>query len=163
MPVATAALGALKKKKLYEGQLEQIEQNITRLTEQQMMLENQRATVSTVAALASAAKASKQTMSEMNIDKIDEVLDNINEQNDQMQQIHDAMANPIGAAADLDEDEMLKELEVITVLNIHMTPCGIYGFAPSAPYLALKNKSPSWAKGDCLCAMPFVGLNEMSL
>lgn len=105
---------ALKKKKLYEGQLEQIETNILRLNEQQMMLENQRTTVSTVAALASAAKASKQTMAEMNIDKIEDVLDAINEQSDQMQQINDAMSNPIGAAADLDEDEMLKELEVRT-------------------------------------------------
>ena len=40
------------------------------------------------------------------------MLDEINEQTDQMQQIQDAMAQPIGAAADLDEDELLGELEV---------------------------------------------------
>jgi len=40
------------------------------------------------------------------------VLDEINEQTDQMQQIQDAMAQPIGAAADLDEDELMGELEV---------------------------------------------------
>ena len=40
------------------------------------------------------------------------MLDDINEQNDQMQQIQDAMAQPIGPAADMDEDELLGELEV---------------------------------------------------
>ena len=41
-----------------------------------------------------------------------QVLDEINEQTDQMQQIQDAMAQPIGPAADMDEDELLGELEV---------------------------------------------------
>lgn len=103
---------ALKKKKMYETQLEQVENNILRVNEQQMMLENQRTTVETVAALKNAADASKQTMTEMKINDVDAVLDSINEQNDQMQQIQDAMAQPIGAAADLDEDELLQELEV---------------------------------------------------
>ena len=51
-----AALAALKKKKLYESQLEQIENNILRVGEQQTMLENQRATVLTVGALQEAAQ-----------------------------------------------------------------------------------------------------------
>ncbi len=41
-----------------------------------------------------------------------QVLDEINEQTDQMQQIQDAMAQPIGPAADMDEDELMGELEV---------------------------------------------------
>lgn len=41
-----------------------------------------------------------------------QVLDEINEQTDQMQQIQDAMAQPIGPAADVDEDELMGELEV---------------------------------------------------
>lgn len=40
------------------------------------------------------------------------MLDEINEQTDQMQQIQDAMAQPIGPAADVDEDELMGELEV---------------------------------------------------
>ena len=55
---------ALKKKKMYETQLEQCENNILRVNEQQMMLENQRTTVETVSALRDAAHASKYTMSE---------------------------------------------------------------------------------------------------
>ena len=104
---------ALKKKKMYEVQLEQVENNILRVNEQQMMLENQRTTVETVSALRNAAQASKQTMSEMKINDVDTVLDEINEQTDQMQQIQDAMAQPIGAAADLDEDALMGELEAL--------------------------------------------------
>jgi Snf7 len=62
-----AALQALKKRKLYESQLESVENNIMRVNEQQMMLENQRTTVETVSALSNAAKASKQTMHEMKV------------------------------------------------------------------------------------------------
>ena len=62
---------ALKKRKLYENQLEAVENNIMRVNEQQMMLENQRTTVETVAALSNAAKASKQTMHEMKIENVD--------------------------------------------------------------------------------------------
>lgn len=36
----------------------------------------------------------------------------INEHADQMRQITDAMSQPLGAAADIDEDELLGELEV---------------------------------------------------
>ena len=68
-----AALMALKKKKMYETQLEQCENNILRVNEQQMMLENQRTTVETVSALRDAAHASKYTMSEMKITDVDQV------------------------------------------------------------------------------------------
>ena len=40
------------------------------------------------------------------------MLDEINDQTDQMEQIQQAMGQPIGAAADIDEDDLLNELEV---------------------------------------------------
>ena len=51
-------------------------------------------------------------LQEMQIGDVDRVLDEINDQTDQMRQIQDAMGQPIGAAAELDEDELLGELEV---------------------------------------------------
>lgn len=106
-----AALMSLKKRKLYEAQMEGVENNIMRINEQQMMLENQRTTVEAVSALSNAAKASKQTMHEMKVDDVDEVLANINEQNENMEQINAAMGQPIGPAADIDEDDLLAEFE----------------------------------------------------
>ncbi len=87
---------ALKNKKLYEAQLEQIEANIMRVSEQKVMLENQRTTIETVSALSSAAEASKQTMTEMKIEKIDKIFDTINEQSDQMREIQEALGQSLG-------------------------------------------------------------------
>ena len=56
------ALAALKKKKLLENQLEATENNISRINEQQGMLEEQRAQVVQLQAMRNAAQASKQTM-----------------------------------------------------------------------------------------------------
>lgn len=53
---------ALKKKKLYQNQLEAVENNMLRVSEQQMGLENLRTTVEAVDALRTGAHASKATM-----------------------------------------------------------------------------------------------------
>lgn len=107
------ALAALKKKKLLEGQRDALENNIARITEQQGMLEDQRIQITHLAAMRNATQASKQTMQEMDIGSVDKVLDEMNEQADQMAQIQDAMAQPIGGAAQIDEDDLLAELEDI--------------------------------------------------
>ena len=59
---SSGALAALKKKKLLENQLEATENNISRINEQQGMLEEQRAQVVQLQAMRNAAQASKQTM-----------------------------------------------------------------------------------------------------
>ena len=43
---------------------------------------------------------------------MDKVLDEINEQADQMSQIQDAMSQPMGGAAAIDDDDLMAELEV---------------------------------------------------
>jgi hypothetical protein len=53
---------AMKKKKMYESQLEQVENNILRVNEQQMGLENMRVVVEAVDALRVGADAQKATM-----------------------------------------------------------------------------------------------------
>lgn len=105
------ALMALKKKKMYEQQREQLENQILRVGEQQLMLENQRTVVETVDAMRTAAHASKRVMTEMKIEDVDKVLDSINDQTEDMRQIQDALGAPIGAAGDVDEDELMEELE----------------------------------------------------
>ena len=90
----------------------QIDNNILRVHEQQSLLENQRTTVETVAAMQAATKAQKETMAEFKIDNVDKVLEEIVEQNDQMQEIQAALAQPLGPAAEIDEDDLLNELQV---------------------------------------------------
>ena len=53
-----------------------------------------------------------------------QVLDEINDQTDQMEQIQQAMGQPIGSAADIDEDDLLNELEVRpATLLVATGPC----------------------------------------
>ena len=56
----------------------------------------------------------------MNIEDVDKTMDEISEAQDQMQQMNDVLAQPIGGAADFDEDELAAELAVSTHL-LHLT------------------------------------------
>lgn len=105
------ALMCLKKKKMYEQQMEQVETLILRVNEQKMMLENQRTTADIISSMHAAAQASKQTMKEMKIENVDQIMDEIYEQNDQMRQVQEAISQPTGLGVDFDEDELLGELE----------------------------------------------------
>mmetsp|Transcript_37347 Transcript_37347/g.95476 ORF Transcript_37347/g.95476 Transcript_37347/m.95476 type:complete len:238 (-) Transcript_37347:148-861(-) len=108
-----AALMCLKNRKLYEQQLQSMENNILRVNEQKIQLENQRTTIETVGALKQSADVSKATMKEMKIEKVDQIFDDINEQADQMREIQEALGNPLGPMADMDDEEMLAELEAM--------------------------------------------------
>ncbi|KAI7840375.1 hypothetical protein COHA_005919 [Chlorella ohadii] len=105
------ALAALRQKKMYEGQLEQIDNSLARLGEQRAALENLSAQAEVINALKVGADASKGAMKAMKIESVDQVLDDINDANDQMKQIQDALAMPTGLGAEMDEDDLLQELE----------------------------------------------------
>uniref|UniRef100_A0A7S0RIY0 Uncharacterized protein n=1 Tax=Chlamydomonas leiostraca TaxID=1034604 RepID=A0A7S0RIY0_9CHLO len=107
----TQALQCLKKKKLLENEVVNLDNMIMRVIEQRTMLEGQRTTVEVVSTMHTAAMTAKDNMKAMKIENVDKVLDEINETTDQMRQIQEVFAAPTGLAADLDEDELLGELE----------------------------------------------------
>ncbi|KAK1438241.1 hypothetical protein QVD17_04047 [Tagetes erecta] len=106
-----AALQCLKRKKLYEQQVEQLANFQLRIHDQMVMLEGTKATTKTVAALRTGAQTMKAMQKAMNIVDVDKTMDEINEQTENMKQIQAALSTPIGAAADFDEDELEAELE----------------------------------------------------
>ncbi|CAE6170220.1 unnamed protein product [Arabidopsis arenosa] len=106
-----AAIQCLKRKRLYEQQVEQLGNFQLRIHDQMIMLEGAKATTETVDALRSGASAMKAMQKATNIDDVDKTMDEINEQTENMKQIQEALATPIGAAADFDEDDLEKELE----------------------------------------------------
>lgn len=62
---------------------------------------------------------------ELNIDDVDKTMDEISEAQDQMQQMNDVLSQPIGTAADLDEDELAAELAVSFLpfcMSLHILP-----------------------------------------
>lgn len=125
------AITALKKKKMYESQLQQTNNLILRLNEQKLMLENQRQTAEVVKTMHSAASAVKLTMAAMNIEHVDDLMANIQEQNDEMLNVQQALAQPTGMF-EIDEGDLENELlaleeqalgeEILTPAPVHTAP-----------------------------------------
>lgn len=107
----TQALQCLKKKKLLENEVANLDNMIMRVNEQRMMLEGQRTTVEVVSTMHAAAMTAKDNMKAMKIENVDKVVDEINETTDQMRQLNEVFAAPLGLGNDLDEDELMGELE----------------------------------------------------
>ncbi|WOK95252.1 vacuolar protein-sorting-associated protein [Canna indica] len=106
-----AAIQCLKRKRLYEQQIEQLGNFQLRIHDQIILLEGAKATTETVDVLRTGASAMKAMQKAVNIDDVDKTMDEINEQTENMKQIQEALATPVGAAADFDEDELEAELE----------------------------------------------------
>lgn len=105
-----AATTCMKKKALLVKQMEGLDNNIMRVTEQQNMLEDAQMHVQTVAAMQQAAKAQKATMAEYRIEKVDQVMDEIQNVADQAAEIQQALAMPLGGAIGIDDDDIEAEL-----------------------------------------------------
>ncbi|CAN7047550.1 unnamed protein product [Brassica rapa subsp. trilocularis] len=96
-----AAMQCLKRKRVYEQQVEQLGNCQLRIHDQMIMLEGSKATTETVDALRSGASAMKAMQKATNIHDVDKTMDEINEQTDNMRQIQDALSAPFGS--DFDE------------------------------------------------------------
>ncbi|CAG7900463.1 unnamed protein product [Brassica rapa] len=96
-----AAMQCLKRKRVYEQQVEQLGNYQLRIHDQMIMLEGSKATTETVDALRSGASAMKAMQKATNIHDVDKTMDEINEQTDNMRQIQDALSAPFGS--DFDE------------------------------------------------------------
>lgn len=106
-----AAIQCLKRKRLLEQQIEQLGNYQLRIHDQMILLEGAKATTETVDALKGGAAAMKKMQKATSMDDVDNTMDEINEQTESMKQIQAALAAPMGAAADFDEDELEAELE----------------------------------------------------
>ncbi|MQL85514.1 hypothetical protein Taro_018034 [Colocasia esculenta] len=112
-----AAIQCLKKKKLYETQIEQLGNFQLRVHDQIIMLETASATTETVNALRTGASAVKSIQQSLSIDDIDKTMEQVNEHAENMKQIQEALAAPAYAVADFDEDELEAELEEMEELE----------------------------------------------
>ncbi|XP_057977098.1 vacuolar protein sorting-associated protein 32 homolog 2-like [Malania oleifera] len=106
-----AAIKCLKRKRLYEQQIEQLGNFQLRVHDQMILLEGAKATTETVDALRTGAAAMKALHKAVNVDDVDKTMDEINEQTESLKQIQEALSAPMGSAADFDEDELEAELE----------------------------------------------------
>ncbi|XP_074591342.1 vacuolar protein sorting-associated protein 32 homolog 1-like [Curcuma longa] len=137
-----AAIQCLKRKRLYEQQIEQLGNFQLRIHDQIILLEGAKATTETVDALRTGASAMKAMQKAVNIDDVDKTMDEINEQTENMKQIQEALATPIGAAADFDEDELEAELEELEGAELEEQLLQPAVAAPAAPVHAPTGRLP---------------------
>ncbi|CAO2836350.1 unnamed protein product [Amaranthus hypochondriacus] len=128
-----AAITCLKRKRLYEQQVEQLGNMQLRIHDQMILLEGAKATTETVDALRSGASAMKAMQKATNIDNVDKTMDEINEQTENLKMIQEALSAPIGAAADFDEDELEAELEELEGAELEEQLLQPATTAPAAP------------------------------
>jgi len=103
------ALFHLKRKKLYEKQIEQIYGKKTNIEIQIMTLEAAAGNTEVLSAMRKGADALKRTVKETDIEKVADVMDDINESMQLADELGEAMSQTIGPQ--LDEDELNAELE----------------------------------------------------
>ncbi|CAA2953811.1 vacuolar sorting-associated 32 homolog 2-like [Olea europaea subsp. europaea] len=138
-----AAIQCLKRKRLYEQQIEQLGNFQLRIHDQMILLEGAKATTETVDALRSGAAAMKAMQKATNIDDVDKTMDEINEQTENMKMIQEALATPIGAAADFDEDELEAELEELEGAELEEQLLQPATTAPAAPLQVSAGGAPA--------------------
>jgi len=107
----TAAAAALKRKTLLQMQLDKLHNGAMRVQEQQQSLEESLTSVQTISALQQAALAQKATLAEFKVEKVDKVMEEIQEGADRAAELQEALAMPLGPAAEIDDDALLAELE----------------------------------------------------
>nr|XP_043634921.1 vacuolar protein sorting-associated protein 32 homolog 2-like [Erigeron canadensis]XP_043634927.1 vacuolar protein sorting-associated protein 32 homolog 2-like [Erigeron canadensis] len=127
-----AAIQCLKRKRLYEEQVQQLGNFQLRIHDQMIMLEGAKATTETVDALRTGAQAMKAMQKAVNIDDVDKTMDEINEQTENMKQIQEALSTPIGPI-DFDEDELEAELEELEGAELEEQLLQPATTAPAAP------------------------------
>lgn len=100
----------MKRKKMYEAEIEKIENVKMTLETQVMNLESAAQNAETFKAMKSGTDAMKAVRQEVGIENVDDMMDEIKEEMDMANEISNAIASPIDPYAH-DEDDLLAELE----------------------------------------------------
>lgn len=106
-----AAIQALKRKKRYEKQLQQIDGTLSTIEMQREALESANTNTAVLTTMKNASDAMKSVHQNMDVDQVHDMMDDIAEQQDVAREISDAISNPVAFGQDIDEEELEKELE----------------------------------------------------
>ncbi|CAH2098454.1 unnamed protein product [Euphydryas editha] len=128
-----AAIAALKRKKRYEKQLNQIDNTLTQIEAQREALEGANTNTQVLNTMKEAALAMKLAHKDIDVDKVHDIMDDIAEQHDISREITDAISNNVAFPNDVDEDELEKELEELEQEELDKEMIGINVPADSLP------------------------------
>ncbi|MCL4158103.1 UNVERIFIED_CONTAM: hypothetical protein GTU68_061229 [Idotea baltica] len=97
------ALQALKRKKRFEKQLQQIDGTLSTIEMQREALEGANTNTNVLQTMGDAAKALQAAHKHMDVDKVHDMMDDIAEQQDVAREISEAISNPVSFGQDVDE------------------------------------------------------------
>ena len=130
----------MKRKKRYEQQLSQIDGTLTTLEYQREALENAQTNTEVLKTMGLAANAFKKAHADLDVDKVQDLKDDIAEQQELANEISNVISSPIGLDAQIDEDDLMKELEELEqealddqLLNIPPATADSLPSVPSGP------------------------------
>jgi len=108
-----AALQALKRKKRYDKQLQQIDGTLSTIEMQREALEGANTNTAVLTTMSDASKALKKANAELDVDDVYDMMDDIAEQQDVAKEISEAISNPVAFGQEFDEDELEAEFAAL--------------------------------------------------
>uniref|UniRef100_A0A1A9WMU2 Uncharacterized protein n=1 Tax=Glossina brevipalpis TaxID=37001 RepID=A0A1A9WMU2_9MUSC len=127
------ALQALKKKKRLEKQLQQIDGTLSTIEMQREALESANTNTAVLTTMKNAADALKAAHQNMDVDKVHDMMDDIAEQQDVAREISEAISNPVAFGADIDDEDLERELDELEQENFDKEIIGIPEPAATLP------------------------------
>lgn len=107
------ALKILQRRKLYEGQRDQLQQQSWNMEQASMMTDNLKNVMTTVDAMKSTNKTLKQQYGKIDIDKIERMQDEMQDLMEMGNDIQESMSRSYDVPEDVDEAELDAELEAL--------------------------------------------------
>merc|ERR1712025_779761 len=108
-----AALQALKRKKRFDKQLQQIDGTLSTIEMLRQALEGANTNTAVLETMNNAAKALKVANNKLDVDQVHDMMDDIAEQQDVAKEISEAISNPVAFGQEFDEDELEAELDAL--------------------------------------------------
>lgn len=107
------ALQALKRKKRYDKQLQQIDGTLSTIEMQREALEGANTNTAVLTTMKAAADSLKIANNQLDVDKVHDMMDDIAEQQDVAKEISEAISSPVAFGGEFDEDELEAELDAL--------------------------------------------------
>lgn len=109
----------MKRKKLFEAEMDKIENVKMTLETQVINLESAAQNAETFKAMQAGSKTMKKIRQEVGLEEVDDIMDSIKEEMELAAEINTAIAQPVDPLL-ADDDELLKELEELETNDLEM-------------------------------------------
>lgn len=129
------AIFALKRKKMFEAEIEKLQGARMTLETQVMTLESAHVNMETFQALRSGANQMKAIHGQMNVDTVDNIMDDIQEEMATADEIGRAISQPLGSTL-YDDDELEEELRMMEELGLEEEALKEPAYAQPTPAVA---------------------------